>query len=223
MTPIVLALDTSTRATAVAVRSGDLLEQAHLAPDGGRPAHAGALLGIADGLLDRIGASLSDVTTVAVCVGPGSFTGLRVGIATARGLASGAAAAVVGVGSLRALVEQARADGEDGPILAMIEGGRGELFVAGSAGRGQIDSPSSIPAGEIGTQLVDGVLCVGNGTVAIREQLIAAGGRVAELHEDSVAIPVAAIARLADDPDCSGEGVMPVYVREPDAVPGAGR
>jgi tRNA threonylcarbamoyladenosine biosynthesis protein TsaB len=134
---IVLGLDTSTTATAVALRVGALeVTEARDDPrPGEHPGHATRLLAMADALLRARGLEWSALERVAVGTGPGGFTGLRVGLASARGLAHSLGCELVGVSSLAALAlgalaqDHASAIGAE-RVLAVIDARRGEVFVA---------------------------------------------------------------------------------------------
>jgi tRNA threonylcarbamoyladenosine biosynthesis protein TsaB len=134
---IVLGFDTATSATAVALRLADgttLRARDDPAP-GERPGHTARLLPLADDLLARAGLDWSALQRIAVGVGPGTFTGLRVGVATARGLAQSLGVEVVGVGTLevlaRAALRAAVGEGQQQPhVLAAIDARRGEAFAA---------------------------------------------------------------------------------------------
>jgi tRNA threonylcarbamoyladenosine biosynthesis protein TsaB len=149
---IVLGFDTATPSTAVGLRlrDGSTL-QVHDDPDQTppiqHPGHTTRLLGMAGELLTRASIGWSELERIAVGLGPGTFTGLRVGVATARGLAQSLGIELVGVSSLRALAEgalQAELDGSYGDL-----GGRwGE---AGSRGHTHPAPPSGY---------LDGVLAV---------------------------------------------------------------
>jgi tRNA threonylcarbamoyladenosine biosynthesis protein TsaB len=137
---IVLGFDTATSATAVALRlaDGTVLQERDDPPAGAHPGHATRLLEMARALLARAELGWAQVERVAVGVGPGTFTGLRVGVATARGLAHSLGAELVGVSSPQALAEGvfapevAAPDHEDrvDRVLAVIDARRGEVFAA---------------------------------------------------------------------------------------------
>ncbi|HEY2283601.1 MAG TPA: tRNA (adenosine(37)-N6)-threonylcarbamoyltransferase complex dimerization subunit type 1 TsaB [Solirubrobacteraceae bacterium] len=143
---IVLGFDTSTPATAIGLRLHDgATVQARDDPaQGERPGHATRLLPLAAGLLAQAGLRFADVERIAVGVGPGTFTGLRIGLASARGLAQALDAELVGVSSLQALALVAanrREAGSMGVVLALIDARRGEAFAAAYA-------PVEAPAGD---------------------------------------------------------------------------
>ena len=130
----ILALDTATRATAVALTVDDLVLQARDDPSPGqRPRHAAALLPLAVGLLERAGIGFPDLDRLAVGVGPGTFTGLRIGVATARALARAGAIPLVGVSTLQSLALNALASPElpsFDSVAAVLDARRGEVFAA---------------------------------------------------------------------------------------------
>jgi tRNA threonylcarbamoyladenosine biosynthesis protein TsaB len=138
---IVLGFDTATAATAVGLRlaDGSTLQARDDPEPGAHPGHATRLLELARTLLAEGEIGWSAVERIAVGVGPGTFTGLRVGVASARGLAQSLDVELVSVSSLRALAEPA-SRGAEGAVLAAIDARRGEVFVAGYlAGRRSSD------------------------------------------------------------------------------------
>ncbi|HTR89245.1 MAG TPA: tRNA (adenosine(37)-N6)-threonylcarbamoyltransferase complex dimerization subunit type 1 TsaB [Solirubrobacteraceae bacterium] len=140
---ILLALDTATPASALAVRlhDGSVLAARDDPRPGERPGHSAHLLPLAADLLARASLRFADVQRIAVGVGPGTFTGLRIGLATARGLAQSIPAEIVPVSSLQALAAGALAaplagedDGPPGPgVLAVLDARRAEVFAAAHA------------------------------------------------------------------------------------------
>jgi tRNA threonylcarbamoyladenosine biosynthesis protein TsaB len=221
---IVLGFDTATASTVAALRLADgrELELRDDPAAGERPAHATRLLGLAAELLERAGLDWGHVERLAVGVGPGTFTGLRIGVATARGLAQSLGVPLAGVSTLRALAEAAL-PGAAGPVLAILDARRGEAFAAAfAAGRQLTDARAVAPAalGGVLAQAADARpwLGVGDGAIRFRSYLEAAGVAVpadaSRLHRVSAAV----ICRLAiDAPARMPEAVVPDYRRRPDA------
>jgi tRNA threonylcarbamoyladenosine biosynthesis protein TsaB len=125
---IVLGFDTATRSTAVGLRLavGETLQSRDDPGPSEHPGHATRLLGMADELLTRAGIGWSALERIAVGLGPGTFTGLRVGVATARGLAQSLGVELVGVSSLRALAEGGHAGIGEAMRAGIGESGLGE-------------------------------------------------------------------------------------------------
>ena len=92
---------------AVLPDDGEPVELRHEPAPGERPGHAAQLLPLARRALDALGASFADVRRIGVGVGPGTFTGLRIGVATARALAQATGAEVAAVSTLEALAAAA--------------------------------------------------------------------------------------------------------------------
>ncbi|MEK6604025.1 MAG: tRNA (adenosine(37)-N6)-threonylcarbamoyltransferase complex dimerization subunit type 1 TsaB, partial [Nitrospirota bacterium] len=163
----------------------------------------GMLLPTVDRVLKKAGVAARDLDVVVVSVGPGSFTGLRVGLATAKGLALGAGARLVGVPTLEALA--AGYASADATICALLDAYRGEVYMALFRRNGNALerlSPDAVLApGAVASALaaVEGpVHLIGNGAARYREPLEAAlGGRVCVSDEGLRAAPTAAVvARL---------------------------
>jgi tRNA threonylcarbamoyladenosine biosynthesis protein TsaB len=228
---IVLGFDTATPATAVALRlaDGSTYGQRHDPLPGERPGHATQLLPVADQLLVQAGLGWEAVERIAVGVGPGTFTGLRVGVATARALAQSLAVDLVGISSLQALAQAVVPAGEcDGGVLAVIDARRGETFMGAylpAQGR-QLLAPRTLAPEDFGTLPApvgeDGAdgrwLAVGDGAVRYRSQL---EQHAIEVPPDSSPlhfIDAACICELAlrAHPPESG-AVVPDYLRRPDA------
>jgi tRNA threonylcarbamoyladenosine biosynthesis protein TsaB len=214
---VILGLDTATAGTAVAVWApdGPSVERRDDPPPGARPAHAGKLLVLVEEALDAAGAGWDDIDRIAVGVGPGSFTGLRLGIATARGLAQARDIPLVGVSSLAALA--AAAKGDSPPyVVAVIDARRGEVFALAEGAFG----PAAFAPDELAARIRSGSLTVGDGAVRFREPLERAGAVIpaddSPLHRVS-ALQVCRLGATGDPAD--RDALLPDYRREPDATP----
>jgi tRNA threonylcarbamoyladenosine biosynthesis protein TsaB len=223
---VILAFDTATAATVVGVADPDGTLRAarrHDPAPGARPGHAQELLALAAAALEEAGAAWADLTRIGAGVGPGTFTGLRIGIATARALAQGLDVAVAPVSTLHALA-LAAGEAADGPVVAVIDARRGEAFVAAYDAAG---APALAPAAWRPEQLA-GVpelapgpwRAVGDGAVHFREDLEAAGVVVAADDSPLHRVSAAALCRLAaEGPTVQRDALVPEYVRAPDAIP----
>jgi tRNA threonylcarbamoyladenosine biosynthesis protein TsaB len=198
--PVTLVLDSATaRAVCGVVRAGR--ELAAASAEGGHAAQRALVL--VDEVLGRAGYEPKDVSRVVVGCGPGSFTGLRIGIATARGLALALGVPCAGASTLGAL-------GAGAPgAIALIDARRGELFALDEEGTAVVEQPAAVAG-----RLAPGTLCVGDGALRYRALLEEAGALVPPDDDSRHAPPAVALAALA-----SGEAPEPVYVRRPDAEP----
>ena len=212
---MILGFDTATAATAVAAWApgGPAVERRDDPPAGQRPAHAARLLVLVEEALAAAGAGWEAVERIAVGVGPGGFTGLRLGIATARALAQARDLPVTGVSSLAALAAGA---GDDQRVVAVIDARRGEVFAA-SPGR---FGPVAIAPRDLAARIELGSLAVGDGAVRFRAELERAG--VAVPADDSPLHRVSAlqVCRLGAQGEAADrDALLPDYRREPDATP----
>ncbi len=128
-----LGFDTATPSTAVGLRMSDgstLQARDDPGPDE-HPGHATRLLALVNNLLESANMGWGEIDRIAAGLGPGTFTGLRVGLATARGLAQSLGVELAGVSSLRALAEPALRSGPGrSGVLAVLDARRGEAFAA---------------------------------------------------------------------------------------------
>lgn len=238
----ILAIDTATRATAVAVcdgpADGPALEARDDPPPGQRPRHVTRLMGLIDSLLERQGMGWSDIDRIAVGRGPGTFTGLRIGIATARALARSLERPLVGVSTLQSLaLNFTRWEaGSSIPhlpdvVVAALDARRGEAFAAawrietdvGSTSRlgERLLAPVAIAPEELGKQLLRlgrSPLVLGEGAIEFQGILERMGALIPrdapELHR------VTAInhCRLAAGLEgAAPDDIRPDYLRLPDA------
>lgn len=243
----ILAFDTATPATTVALAldDGRVLSRRHDPGPGERPGHQELLLAHVVALLEEAGVALPQLDRVAVGVGPGTFTGLRIGVATARGLAHAHDLPLIPVSTLHALAERAQEGapagaaapapaGGDGapaaarPLLAVLDARRGEAFAAAWAAGDAHDpraTPLLAPAALAPEALVSAIaalpaapLAVGDGALRFREQLEAAGAVVPAADSELHRVDAVAHCRLGAllDPVARDE-VVPAYLRLPDA------
>jgi len=191
---LILAFDTATDvATSALVSDGEVL--------GERTSRAVTVLEDVDALLRQAGAHTRELDGVAVGIGPGSFTGVRIGLATARGLALALAVPVAGVSTLDAL-----AAGAPG-ATPVVDARRGEVFVL--QGEPRVLAPDRL-------ELAPGTVCVGSGAVRYRSLLEAAGAEIPP-DRDERHVPWARFhAQLARDFG-PADTVEPMYLRVPDA------
>lgn len=210
----VLAFDTATPATVVALLPA-ATERAHLPGPGERPGHATQLLALANALLGEAGLAFADVDRIGVGVGPGTFTGLRIGVSTARALAQAAGAALVGVSTLEALAAAAQ---REGPVLAVLDARRGEAFAALYEGGEERAAPAAMRPEDLAHLVRPGTLAVGDGAVRFRAVLEPAGAAVPDDGSPVHTVSALAVARLAERADPPADGsVIPEYLRLPDA------
>lgn len=220
---VVLGLDTATPSTAVGVVAPGArpVELRHDPAPGERPGHASQLLPLAREALARAGLTFGDVDRIGVGVGPGTFTGLRIGVATARALAQASGAELAAVSSLRALAEGAAGEAAGDPVLAVLDARRGEAFVEVWREDQRLAGPLAVRPEELGG-LADAAagawLAVGDGAVRFRLHLEPAATVPADgshLHR----VSALAICRLAvGSPTVRRDALVPEYVRAPDAV-----
>jgi tRNA threonylcarbamoyladenosine biosynthesis protein TsaB len=219
-----LALDTATPATTVALLCADekLLTRRHEPGPGERPGHVSELLPLALALMDEAGIGFAQLDRIAVGVGPGTFTGLRIGVATARALAHAHGLPLVGVSTLQALAAGAAESVGDAPaVLAVLDARRGEAFAAAWAGEEALLAPVALTpealADAVAT-LPAGTPAVGDGAVRFRTVLEAAGAAVPPDDSAAHRVEAAVLARLAAGMEQeASDAVLPAYLRLPDA------
>jgi tRNA threonylcarbamoyladenosine biosynthesis protein TsaB len=232
---LILGIDTATiAASAALVDDGKLVREArHDAPSNGGPVrsnHAAVLLPLIDKLLNDSARTLRDVEAFAVALGPGSFTGLRIGLSTVKGLVYGSDTPIVGVPTLHAVA--ARVDDFEGFICPFLDARKKEVYAALFHRRGErlervsddvVASPQTVIQSLRNRLGLERCLFIGDAVLAyenvVKAELGADG--LLTLGEGYASIAAAA-ARLADEKVRRGEfdavGPMaPIYLRPSEA------
>ncbi|MEX0280403.1 MAG: tRNA (adenosine(37)-N6)-threonylcarbamoyltransferase complex dimerization subunit type 1 TsaB [Arenibacterium sp.] len=157
--------------------------------------------------LAQAGVTYTDLQAIGVGIGPGNFTGIRLSVSAARGLALGLDIPAVGVSSLEALTF-----GHKGPVLASIPAGRDRLYLQRFA-KGADRGPELVSLGELQGWSHPELICVGNRDAEIAAELGAKTGS-SSVHPASAVAQIAAL-RWQDNPSPP----VPLYIRSADAAP----
>ncbi len=211
---IVLAIDTCLDACAAAVWADGRTLAARSEPM--RRGHQERLGALISELMGEAGIGFDALDRIGVTVGPGSFTGLRVGLAFAKGLGLALGRPVAGVGALEALA----AGESDAVVAAAIAGPREQVYLQVFAGGRPLMSPDCLPLETAAARLIElargrPVTLVGSGAEGL--SAVTPGGRVVAL----AAPDPATIARLAAAAPAPLAMPRPLYLRPPDARPSA--
>lgn len=216
---LILAIDTTTRIGSLAIaRDGVVLRE--IVGDAAT-SHAERLPSDIRAVCEAAGVTLQEIDHFAVAAGPGSFTGLRVGIATIQGLAFATGRTVIAVSTLEAIA--LAAGGGTRRIAAWMDAGRNQVFAQLFADAGDATLPLAATPGEVletwsRNRRLDGVEFHGDGAlryaVAIRAALGAATRVAVELPP--LAGAIARIAAGAPERAVLPHAIVPIYVRRPD-------
>ncbi|MHB8656392.1 MAG: tRNA (adenosine(37)-N6)-threonylcarbamoyltransferase complex dimerization subunit type 1 TsaB [Solirubrobacteraceae bacterium] len=231
----ILGFDTATRATTVALwdsarpdRAAELRDDP---PAGARPAHATKLMALVVQLLARERVSWDELDRLAVGVGPGTFTGLRIGIATGVALARARSLPLYGVSTLGSLALGAQPMAHRcarQTVLAVLDARRHEVFVAGWFAAGSVGmagaallAPQAIAPASLAEHLAEleqGPLAVGDGAIEFRDVLERSGALIPADGSGVHLVTAVAHCRLAAEMSQGLPGdVRPEYLRAPDA------
>jgi tRNA threonylcarbamoyladenosine biosynthesis protein TsaB len=219
----IVGFDTATPRLTVAAARGEeaLYEHASEASEGRRPPHARQLLRHVEEAAAAAG-GWDEVTRLAVGIGPGSYTGARIGVASARGLAQALGMGLVGVVSLEALARGAgRAAGAGRLVASVIDARRGQVFAALYESGKPLWEPFVAAPEELAERLRElkgEVICGGDGSIRFRGQLEDAGARVLADGDEGHLISARDVCAIAAgrEPSAPGE-IEPIYLRPPDA------
>jgi tRNA threonylcarbamoyladenosine biosynthesis protein TsaB len=205
---IVLAIDTCLFACAVAVVDGERVRSRRVEPMS--RGHQERLAPLAQEAMAESGLRFDQLERIGVTVGPGSFTGLRVGLAFAKGLGAALSIPVVGVGSLEALAEPERGD-----VLAVLDAKRGQVYLQAFSGGAPVSAPDALPVELAAARVAEFAPDILIGTGAALLAGLRPDARIIEADTtEPVAVARLAAARTPVPP-------RPLYLRAPDAkLPG---
>jgi tRNA threonylcarbamoyl adenosine modification protein YeaZ len=213
----ILAIDTALGACAACVMDEgrpEPLSQETLVMERG---HAEALVPLLDRVVSNVEGGFGSLDRVAVTVGPGSYTGLRVGIAAARAVGLAAQIPVVGVTTLSALLAALVADDNRRVLAAAIDARHGHVYFQAIAPGGQsIVAPSLVKVRDAARLMGGGASLVGSGALAVAAET---AGIDVTVHDSKGFPDVAWVARLGLVADPEQALPKPLYLRGPDARP----
>ena len=221
---LTLAIETATDLVGCALADDDTVVATFELAHGRR--HTESLLPAIDACLSQIGASIDDVGAIVADIGPGLFTGLRVGLATARSLAFALELPVAGISSLAVLAHDARVAGK--PVCAAIDARRSEVFWQlfrpdpdtdgmRPVGGPRCAAPDDV-AGEL-RSLGEPVLVVGDAPVRYRDvfdDALVAGAD--HRHPSAAALVMLGVSAMRQGRAVRHDDLAPLYLRAPDAA-----
>jgi tRNA threonylcarbamoyladenosine biosynthesis protein TsaB len=225
--PKILAIDTATPLSTVALTAGDRSDGTCIAAVtlGGSVTHSRQLLPAIDWLMKRVDMGWEAVDGIAVSLGPGSFTGLRIGMATAKGLAAGAGKRLYGVSTLDGLASRCTSGTL---ICALLDARKKEVYGAfyRCDGRGLTSRVTDIfvmRPEDLADRVDEPILLVGDGAVTYRRLFMETlGGKCtfapAMLHEPSaLSLGMLGAEKMAAGEELDISTAVPLYVRSSDA------
>ncbi len=218
---LILAFETSAKAASVALMEGEKLLAESYQNTG--MTHSQTLMVMAEDLLKQCGMTAGDVDAVAVAEGPGSFTGVRIGVAAAKGLAWGKQIPCCGVSTLEAMA--ASLNVYQGYVCPVMDARRSQVYNAifhmdcGTCTRIQKDR--AIALQDLGAELqnlTEPIFLVGDGSILCYNTLLeSVPGLVMpgehRLHQRAVGVGLLAARRLASGESCDGAALTPNYLR----------
>lgn len=213
----ILAVDTASFPASAAILSDGIILGESVIRN--QRKHSQNLMQMTEKLFDDLGMDISEIDTFAVTVGPGSFTGLRIGISTVRAFAQAMQKPVVGINTLAALAYNAVSG--NGLVVPMLDARRDEVFTAAYEFSGgymtEITAPCVMTIDEINEAYRGrGVLYLGDGAIAHKNELD--GGETAKPHMLEVrASSLAALAYERLDEAVHYNEIRPLYLRKSQA------
>lgn len=229
----ILALDTASSWCAAAVYDSGHDSGCDLGHDSGTAAvlaevsdnigkgHAEVLMDYIERVMTQSGIAMSDLDRVAVNVGPGSFTGVRIGVSAARGFALALDRPAIGISAFDALASEVAISHPGQPVLVVLEAHRGEIYAQAFGADGIAQSnPMVVSRDEslaLAQQQADGTVLAGSAAASLNEML-AGTFSVARVEPTGLISTYAKLASMREP----GEAPKPLYMRGPDVKPQTG-
>ncbi|ADZ72734.1 tRNA (adenosine(37)-N6)-threonylcarbamoyltransferase complex dimerization subunit type 1 TsaB [Polymorphum gilvum] len=210
----VLAIDTALANCAAAVLGGSapLVSRSETIGRG----HAERLMTMIGDVMAESSTAFSDLDRIVVTTGPGSFTGLRVGLSVARGFGLVLGKPVIGITTLAAIAAGLAAEAYGRPLVVALEARNGEAYVQAFNAAGQpADEPAVRQIADLAASLPDGACLAGS---AARDVAVSAGLSDDRVLSDCAFADIGVVARLGQAAE-PGSAPVPLYLRAPDARP----
>ena len=219
----ILAIDTALPACSACVLDSDAAEPVSSESIPMARGHAEALLPLIERVIAHAEGGFAALDRVAVTVGPGSFTGIRVGLSAARAIAAARRIPVAGVSTLAALAAPLILAADQGIVVAAIDALHGSVYVTGYGPDGRtILSPRHSPVRDAVRALGAGPLRItGSGAPMLAIEAWSMGLQ-AEVVGERIAPDIAYVARLGLAADPASAPARPLYLKAPDAKPQQG-
>jgi tRNA threonylcarbamoyl adenosine modification protein YeaZ len=220
----ILALDTALPAVSVCVLDAGASEPLALESTGMERGHAEALMPAIARVMSEVEGGFRSLGRVAVTVGPGSFTGIRIGVAAARGIALACGIEAVGVSTLAAFAAPLLFDDGEGIVAAAIDARHDHIFFTAYGPGGRVlTSPRILPLRDACRLLGAGrIRAVGSGAHLLRAEAARQGGEVVVVNAGP-SPDIVAIARLGLAADPANAPARPLYLKPPDVKPAIGQ
>ncbi len=223
----ILAIDTSMSACSAAIlQDGASVVVQHFEPM--MRGHAEALFPMVEAVMSEAGCGFDALSAIAVTIGPGSFTGVRAGLAAARGFALAAKVPMIGVGSLEVMalkcVRERTGAEADGDFAIVHDARRDEAYVqCFDADARPLADPQILPLTRIASELSASINAAYGSGAALLAENAGASGRAIRAGLPDLLPDAATLAVLAADRQPSEHPPGPLYLRPPDAKPQTGR
>ncbi|MCC6949201.1 MAG: tRNA (adenosine(37)-N6)-threonylcarbamoyltransferase complex dimerization subunit type 1 TsaB [Bradyrhizobiaceae bacterium] len=216
-----LAVDTALGACSVVLFDANLNQTIAVESVEMNRGHAEALVPMIERVMQSTGLDFDDLDRIVTTVGPGSFTGLRVGIAAARGLALASGKPAIGVSTLDALAAPFVTESETVPIVVAIDARHGNFYLqmVGAGGRKLVSPRVATLAEAIRAAAIGLVRIIGSGADLIANHWPAPELPAPLLVDARPAPDIAWVARLGARTDAEKSPPKPLYLRPPDARP----